>query len=465
MDYKGIIIGMTFLFIVIFTGSCTSNGSKSSGNKTVRELPETGKIHSEITCSIDPAYTYTLYLPMGVKPGTGQSWPVIIAFDPHGSGLFPVQKYRELAEKYGYILIGSDDSKNGQTAAETRNISTALFTEIINNYPSDTSRIYLAGFSGGSRVASLVALTNNKVRGVIGCGAGFPGLNRIPDEKFDYFGCVGLADFNLNEMVQLDNLLTKMSFRHFIITFDSTHAWPPGEIMEEGILWLTFNAMKDRIIKTDQKLIDSFRNRMDKKAKNILNEGKYLEAASIIGFELNALQGLADTTIISKSLTGLKQTPAYNRQSNLRSEMLATEQNEQQMMTGQLFVKDAKWWKNQISKYEKPGDVEENMKNKRLLSFLSLLCYSNANAAMKQYNTELSLKVIDIYELADPGNPEPNYLRAILFMHRNDTTMSMNQLQKAVSKGFSDKVRVMQQKEFQGLKEYRPYFDLLQKIK
>jgi len=469
MDYKANIIGIIVFIIMTFTSSCTSNGKKAPVNKIPSHLPASGKIHERVPCSANSEITYALYLPSNVKSGASQIWPVIIAFDPHASGLFPVQKYQELAEKYGYILLGSNNSKNGQTAGETENIAMTLLTEVLNNYPTDTSRIYLAGFSGGSRVASLVALTHKEVKGVIGCGAGFPGLNRIPPVKFDYFGCAGMADFNLNEMLHLDESLKSMNFRHFIITFDGIHAWPPKEIMDEGILWLTFNAMKDRMIKNDDQLISSFKTKMDKQAGEWIKEGKFLEGVSIFELELNSLEGLADNRIINKVLIDLKNNSNYKKQLHHREDLLAKEQKEQQMMPEQLLVKDVRWWNSQIKKYESTGtpgnDFEENMKNKRLLSFLSLLCYSNANTSMKQNNADLSLKVIDIYELADPMNPEPNYLRSILLIRQNDTTSSLNQLQKAINKGFSNKVRIMQQNEFQGLKEYRPYFDLLQKIK
>lgn len=476
MYNKKTLIGLAILILMVFNNSCSSNGNKVPGNKNTRQpacpagrLPASGKIHEKVTCSANPEITYALYLPAKVKPGSLQTWPVIVFFDPHASGLLPVQKYRELAEKHGYILLGSNNSKNGQAAGETETIAMALLTEVLSNYPADTSRIYTAGFSGGSRVASMIALTHQGITGVIGCGAGFPGLNRMPIQKFDYFGCAGLADFNLNEMLQLDASLKKMNFRHFITPFDGPHEWPPLEIMEEGFLWLSFNAMKDGRITKNDRLIHSFITKMTKLAGDRIKEGKMLEGATILELELNSLDGLTDISTIKKNLTDLKQNPDYQNQLKNREYQLAIEQKEQQMMMEQLFVKDMKWWNNQISKYESTGtqsnDFEEKRKNKRLLSFLSLICYSNAHAALKQRNPDLTLKVIEIYEMADPKNPEPNYLRSILFMQGNDTSASMNQLQKAINKGFSDKNRLTQEREFQGLKEYRPYFDLLQKIK
>jgi len=468
MDYKETFTGLVFSILLIFTNSCSSGVKKATDSPPEKTLVS-GKIDEKVTCSENPEFTYSLYLPSKAIPGTSQTWPVIIAFDPHGSGLTPVRKYRELAEKCGYILAGSNNSKNGQTASETENIVHSLILDFLSRYPIDTNRIYVAGFSGGSRVASLAALTHKEIKGVIGCGAGFPGWNQLPAQKFDYFGCVGLADFNLNEMVRLDTSLQKMHFRHCLVTFDGPHEWPPMEIMEKGFLWLSFNAMKDGRIKKDDLLIGSIKTKMAKLATNQMEEKNRLESAGFLEYGLNCLEGLANVTSIEKVLVELKQNPGYRRQLKHRKNLLIKEQMEQKMMTDQLFVKDKKWWKNQIGKYKSTGnssdDVEENMKNKRLLSFLRLVCYSNARAALNQNNIALSFRIIDIYELSDPMNPEPDYLRSILFMREQDTVSSMAQLQKALDKGFSDKVRIIQQNEFQGLKDYRPYFDLLQKIK
>ena len=466
---KRIVSGLTFFLLLVSMSSCSSGGQKEPDKSISGRIPEAGKIHEKIACSSAPEFTYALYLPSGIKSDATQTWPVIIAFDSHGSGLIPVQKYRELAEKYGYILAGSNNSKNGQTPEQTGIIVSALIKEFLSRYPADTDQINLTGFSGGSRVASLSALTHNEIRGVIGCGAGFPGLKQYPERRFDYFGIAGLSDFNLNEMVQLEASLQKNNFRHCFMTFNGPHAWPPSENMEMAILWLSFNAMKDGRIKKDDRLIGSALNKMTTMADDRIKEKNMLEAANILEYELNCLGGLANTSATGEKLNKVRQNPVYRKQLKHREDMLLKEKQEQQLMMNQLFVKDIKWWKDYINKYKTgeihPGDVEEQIKNKRLLSFLSLLCYSNALTAINQNNTELSFRIVDIYELADPANPEPDYLRSILFMRQKDTVSSMNQLQKAVDKGFSDKLRVMQQDEFQNLRDYRPYFDLLQKMK
>jgi len=367
---------------------------------------------------MDPSNTFAVYLPSTFKPG--QRYPLVMAFDPHAVGALPVKKYRDLAEKYEFILVGSNVSKNGQSQDMTENIYQSLMPAVRSFFPIDTSRIYLLGFSGGARVASLMALSHPGIRGVIGCGAGFPGTESLPEFHFEFFGIAGLGDFNLNELMRLDDFLNKTGNRHFITTFPGPHEWPPLETVEDAILWMKLKG-EPGLSRPEQKILE------------------------------------------------LETSRSYQKNQSYRREILKKEESIQRDLMNSLFSKDLQWWKGKISGFEagsRPGnDPETEWMNQRLLAFLSLFCYSNANAAMNQDNRELAGKVIGIYRMSDPGNPEPEYLQALLYMRDEDTTASMAALQKAIDKGFSDKPRAIAQNEFENMKTNRRFFDLLQKMK
>ena len=84
-------------------------------------------------------------------------WPVIFAFDPGGRGRIPVERYQAAAEKYGYIVAGSNNSRNGSWAVSMTSAQ-AMMTDVAQRFSLDPQRIYTAGMSGGSRVALGVAL-------------------------------------------------------------------------------------------------------------------------------------------------------------------------------------------------------------------------------------------------------------------------------------------------------------------
>ena len=47
----------------------------------------------------------------------------------------------------------------------------------LNRYAIDPERIYLGGFSGGGRIASIIALQYVNARGVVSCAAGLPNVD------------------------------------------------------------------------------------------------------------------------------------------------------------------------------------------------------------------------------------------------------------------------------------------------
>src|SRR5438552_19004603 len=71
----------------------------------------TGQVIPDINCAADASQSYALYLPTNYD--TARAWPVIFAFDPGARGRVPVERYQAAAEKYGYIVAGSNNSRNG----------------------------------------------------------------------------------------------------------------------------------------------------------------------------------------------------------------------------------------------------------------------------------------------------------------------------------------------------------------
>ena len=76
------------------------------------DLPA-GEIIDRVTCAADPSQSYALFVPADYTPS--RTWPVIFAFDPGGRGRTPVERYQAAAERYGYIVVGSNNSRNGST--------------------------------------------------------------------------------------------------------------------------------------------------------------------------------------------------------------------------------------------------------------------------------------------------------------------------------------------------------------
>ncbi len=456
----------TLFIIPILILNLSSCNQGAGGKNNAGAYPESGKVHENTTLKGTPDYSYALYLPKGF-PGD-KTWPVIVMFDPHGDGLLAVTRYSGIAEKYGYILFGSNNSKNGLPVDETNRIMAAIFSEV-RNYPVDTGRIYAAGFSGGSRVASRAAMFRKDVRGVIGCGGGLPSGEQPPSYSFDYFGIAGTADFNMTEMVQLDEAFNQMGLRHFIATYPGTHAWPPSGMMEDGILWHQFNAMKDGRVPKEGAMIKLFRDSVTVRLKRARSPENYLREAYLLREAISFLNGLVPIDQYRQELAATEGSARYKKQLEAYERIITKEKEEQQEMIVALFSNDLDWWKNKLRNFSqrtaKYTDPEDTLMVARLKAYLSLLCYSNATAAMKQNEHEMANRIVTIYAMADPSNPEPNYLSAVLRSWANDSTACFDELNTAISKGFSDKGRLMQQREFESYRKSPRFFDLMQNMK
>ncbi len=478
----------------VLLNSCSAGNPATSGGATV--LPESGLIHKKILCQNNPGKSYALYLPVlqkvkavsadeqarvgsdSITSGlntTGQQYPLIIAFDPHGDGALPLSLYKSLADKYGFILIGSNDSKNGLPGEEVRAIIASLMKEARTISTVDTSRVYLLGFSGGARVASMAAMYQVQAKGIICCGAGLAGSEQPALYKFDYFGLAGSADFNMNELLQLEEPLTRAGLRHFIRIFPGIHAWPPEKEMEDAFVWIVLNDIKDGSKTSDPVFMREIERMFDSRLAEAKKNRHYAEAADDCREAISFLDGLSGVDKYRNELSLIEATQEYKSQVANRIKVLKEEENEKQGFMQELQTENIAWWKDKIKKYNSglksdgsgggAQNPEDTLKNKRLLAFLSLFCYMNANSAIAQQNELASIKIVSVYELADPQNPEPNYMRAILLARRSDDPAAVDQLKIAVAKGFADKQRLMGQAEFISMNSTTAWFDLLKTMK
>jgi poly(3-hydroxybutyrate) depolymerase len=117
------------------------------------ELPAAGQI-GDVTCASDGTQSYSLYLPRAYTPA--RNWPIIYFFDPGGRGQRPLELYKELADNYGFILAGSNNSRN--FSSEQSKSVNAIWLDTHVRLALDPHRIYAGGFSGGARVAGAMAL-------------------------------------------------------------------------------------------------------------------------------------------------------------------------------------------------------------------------------------------------------------------------------------------------------------------
>ena len=213
-----------------------------------QDLPA-GQIIDRVTCAADPSQSYALFVPADYTPS--RSWPVIFAFDPGARGRVPVERYQAAAERYGYIVVGSNNSRNG--GMEFPRVLAALTNDVAARLAVNPKRVYLAGMSGGARTALGVALASKEIAGVIASSAGYPDTNIRKTLSFPLFTTAGTEDFNHLEMRKLDRALTTP---HRLVIFDGGHVWLSSELAVQAVEWMELHAMKAGLKPRDDAEID-----------------------------------------------------------------------------------------------------------------------------------------------------------------------------------------------------------------
>jgi dienelactone hydrolase len=291
---------------------------------------QAGVFVAQETCLAKAEQSYALYLPSGYTPG--QRWPIVYAFDPAARGNTPVELMKDAAERHGYILAGSNNSRNASwmVAAEA---AQAMLEDTHARLSLDDRRVYFAGFSGGARVASQIAQRCKCAAGVLLNGAGFsPGAPPSREVTFAVFAAVGSFDFNYPEVARLDEKLEDTGFPHLLRHFDGPHQWAPASLMEEALAWFRLLAMKQGREPRDDGFVAAQMAETSARARALEQSGnpfaawrEYLQAAA-------TFDGLADASALRQAAASL--APQKSVRDGAKREK--QEFQEQQQLTGEI---------------------------------------------------------------------------------------------------------------------------------
>jgi len=406
-----------------------------------------GKIVSVI-CQTDAAQSYALYIPL---KGNKEALPIIYCFDPHGDGSLPLKKYRALAETYGIILAGSNNSMNGNNWPTTENIWRNLSEDAKSRLKINGARVYTCGFSGGAKVASYIALQHPGIAGVIAGGAGLPDGTPAGNFNFSFTAIGGEGDMNLTDLISLNTELDKTHTRHRIIIFDGKHEWAPESTMNIAFMGLQLDAMRGDIIPKD----NAFIGRCVAKSKTRLDihtrTNQLLRAGQECLLAISLFDGLtAETSWFQQKAAALDNNPQYQQQRQVQQTLLATEESKKAEYMQHFQQIDNVYWTNTINdlKAKAAAKTAEGAMYQRLLAYLSLAFYSLSNHLISGNDNDVAKYFVELYKMADPTNSEAWYFSAILHARVHDVPAAESDLLKAVGYGFRDKPRLKQQPEF-----------------
>src|SRR5258706_10606443 len=320
------------IFSVLLLWQCSGYCLSQAMPTATPEKLKTGEVAEHVACTKTPEQSYALYLPAHYSPE--HSWPVVFAFDPGARGKIPVELMKDAAERYGYIVLGSNNSRNGAWKIESE-AADAMLQDAQQRFNVDLKRIYFAGFSGGARVASQLAHFCKCAAGVLLSGAGFSQHSSPQKETaFPVFSAVGVLDFNYPELITLQDKLEQAGYPNWLRVFDGQHEWAPAPVMNEAFAWFRVQSMREAREPRDEQFIAA------ELAGTVADAEKYTASGDLLAAWrqneqiANTFSGLTDTPAIRAKADELGKSKAV--QTALKRERSSFE--DQERMSGRVFT-------------------------------------------------------------------------------------------------------------------------------
>ena len=443
--------------IIIFFG-CNNRSSTSLKENIIEDtiVPQGIKpgILNNLTAQTDPGCRYGLYVPKDSL----KEYPLIVIFDPHAAGNHAASQYQELAEKYKIILAASNNIQNGMPSNQFVYYANCIIDDVMNLVPIDSEFVYLMGFSGGARVASFIAQSENVFRGMIGCGAGTVDIANIQTTNFLYVGFAGFNDFNFLEVYKTENVLRQSHVAANFKYFEGKHEWPPDSIMEYAFAALSLN-MKKKPEPYVKKYIES--ELIHCKSIPIRDAWKKLVNYKSLKDLIENHTGLdMEKGKVHEYLGGYESKTA---EKNLNNSFVSEAKGQTEIQNA-FNEKDIDWWKKKISvlyqAIDKKDKSPSDYRDIRLLSYISMNCYMHVNSSLNNNDNTMAQKFLTIYNLADPTNPDVTYFYGVLLAQNNKFQESIDSLSSAIKKGYADVTKWNNERAFLPLKDSLRFIDL-----
>jgi len=354
-----------------------------------------------------------------------------MVLDPHADGKLAISKFKKAADRFSCIVVSSNTIKNN-SQDYIADINEIL--EYVKMKHRAGKDIFIAGFSGGARMAINYARYFT-VNGVISCGALAP-EQQIKSITGDLYCIVGYADFNFIEAAQFIFSPEKAPSNLYLGFTDDSHQWPDDHMLEHA-LGVLFQHIESKDCASGA--IDDFRKSMLSVYDSLISRDKRIEAALLA-------RNLSKTgfTRFDQYVADLEKNPELNSELNQLRESIRFELAVHNAYYTALRDEDLVWWESEIASLlksiETEKDLYKNLALRRIKGFLGIVCYSLVNNNLRKENLEDAKKLLGIYKLIEPENPDMFYFSALYELKTNKKDAARDYLEKALKAGYKDTI-------------------------
>jgi hypothetical protein len=362
---------------------------------------KSGVVDKTETCKSNPKHTYHVFVP-SVEQGI--QMPLLVSIDPHGDGKFAVEGFKDAAQKYRAVVVGSNLIKNNDPNYIIE--LEELITDVKSRYPVGNV-LFTGGFSGGARMAINYA-ANHQTNGVLACGA------LATKEEISLLPCkviclIGMEDFNFMEAAPfVMNPMNMPSNLAIEITKDS-HNWPEKELLRQAFGYLLLSVMPPVTPAEKKKFIKDFVAEQKQRIETFEKAGKYLQAGLISRNMMGNPYFDRETNFMAFT-DELTEKPGFLDQVAELKKNIQFEAKIRNAYLDALTQKDSTWWGNEIKSLNSKIAEEKNefslQTYKRIKGFLGIACYSLSNRFAEERDAHKLGQVLLVYRLVESNNPE-----------------------------------------------------------
>ncbi|MEP5613465.1 MAG: hypothetical protein ABJP45_14530 [Cyclobacteriaceae bacterium] len=414
-----------------------------------------------------PDQSYALYLPANYDEE--KEYPVIFFFEPLARSTFPLNLYRDLADKYEFILTCSNNSRNFASALSSLDAADAIIKDVFSRFKVNQEMVIASGFSGGSRVSMAVATQFTAVRGVIGIGAVGPmysqhklqGAHQIP-----YVGLVGNRDFNYVEHYRGEQGLTEGGVDNIRLVYNRPHQWAPINDYEMGLIWMMKKLSQNLaggIV--SQPFIDNYLQKISDSVSvlDAVRVKKYFES----DFAVELLDLQVDKSLLAKKEKQLIKTIELEeklRQQYQDSLNLSFKLRPNRNLNSPLnwIINAGLSYKRKVDQNEKKHPNRAEMYD-RMANFISGSAYEYSIQALMAKNYNQAYVAIEIWSSMVQNDRWENWMKCKLYAMNNDIPMATRYLEKLIKSGFENGKALQADSSFHVLRETKPYIELTSK--
>ncbi len=442
----------------------------------------TGKVVEQVRCRDSPGQTYALYVPSSYT--TGRTWPVLYAFDPMARGDVPVRLFSQAAERLGFVVAASNNSRNGPLPPVLAAMQ-AVWTDTHLRLALDPVRVYATGMSGGTLPARLLAFDQGA--GIIAC-AGALDPSELPKDgrRLDWLGVAGDADFNFGLTKSVVETMVERGAVARFASFEGGHSWPPEPLAARALEWLELGAMRAGHRPRDAALIDALYEQGLARARELLAKGRWDDASEENAALAREFAGLKPVDGLVAEARRLHDTPEAKKDRKREARMAERDRSEtRQLVTLRTVIERAaggntvddprpfatgdqaatepvdlwglqRQLDSQIARFTRElesTDADKRIVARRILDGFYISTFYAGGERRRDRRFDASIADFEICTRMRPKAAPPVYEKARTYAARGDRKPALGALKAAIALGFGDANRLTEDPEWSRLRD------------